>query len=246
MSFRGPIHAGLALMGVCALLASACGHRAARVNAPIAAARIGMTETGTASWYGIPYHGRRAASGEIYDMNQLTAAHRKLPFQTWVEVTNLANGKSVDVRINDRGPFKRGRIIDLSQAAARDIDMLGPGTAKVRVKVIPPPPPAVTADVPRAQAIDLFAVQAGAFADRARAERLSAELGAAFADSRVLPGPRNLWRVIVGREMTQEEANELAMRVREQTGEARVIAEPEPGNRAPDASQAEGAGSSPE
>ncbi len=72
-------------------------------------------------------------------MRQLTAAHRSLPFQTWVEVTNLSNGKQVDVRINDRGPFVKGRILDLSQAAARDIDMLRAGTARVRLKVIPPP-----------------------------------------------------------------------------------------------------------
>ena len=99
-------------------------------------ARIGATETGIASWYGVPYHGRRAASGEIYDMEQLTAAHRTLPFDTWVEVTNLDNGKHVDVRITDRGPFVDGRIIDLSRAAARQIDMLGPGIARVRLKVI--------------------------------------------------------------------------------------------------------------
>jgi rare lipoprotein A len=72
-------------------------------------------------------------------MQQLTAAHRSLPFQTWVEVTNLSNGKQVDVRINDRGPFVKGRIVDLSQEAARDIDMLRAGTARVRLKVIPPP-----------------------------------------------------------------------------------------------------------
>ena len=89
------------------------------------AAKIGATETGIASWYGDPYNGRRAASGEIYDMEQFTAAHRTLPFETWVEVTDLDNGKRVEVRIIDRGPFVDGRIIDLSLAAAREIDMLG-------------------------------------------------------------------------------------------------------------------------
>ena len=83
---------------------------------------IGSTETGIASWYGVPYDGRPTASGEIFDMRKLTAAHRALPFQTWVEVTNLSNGKQVDVRIIDRGPFVRGRIIDLSMAAARQIE----------------------------------------------------------------------------------------------------------------------------
>ncbi len=91
------------------------------------APRIGQKENGIASWYGIPYHGRRAANGEIYDMEKLTAAHRTLPFDTWVRVHDLDNGKKIDVRITDRGPFIRGRIIDLSKAAARDIDMLRSG-----------------------------------------------------------------------------------------------------------------------
>ncbi len=91
-------------------------------------ARIGDTETGIASWYGEPYNGRRSASGEIYDMEQLTAAHRTLAFGTWLEVNDLDNGKQVEVRITDRGPFVKGRIIDLSLAAARKIDMVGPGT----------------------------------------------------------------------------------------------------------------------
>jgi rare lipoprotein A len=135
--FRRPIHAGFVRVAFAATFIAGCGHHAARVNAPLAPARIGSTETGVASWYGFPYYGRRAASGEIYDMRKLTAAHRRLPFQTWVEVTNLSNGKQVDVRINDRGPFVKGRILDLSQAAARDIDMLRAGTARVRLKVIP-------------------------------------------------------------------------------------------------------------
>ncbi len=132
---------------ICAALAvgSACSHRSiARASspAPVATpvpAKIGATETGIASWYGAPYHGRRAASGEIYDMEQLTAAHRTLPFQTWVEVTDLDNGKRVNVRIIDRGPFVSGRIIDLSLAAARQIEMVGPGIARVKLKVIKPP-----------------------------------------------------------------------------------------------------------
>src|ERR1700722_17110133 len=136
---RRPIHAGFVIVALGAMFIAGCGHHSARVNAPIAPARVGSTETGVASWYGVPYDGRRAASGEVYDMRQLTAAHRSLPFQTWVEVTNLFNGKQVDVRINDRGPFVKGRIVDLSQAAARDIDMLRAGTTRVRLKVIPTP-----------------------------------------------------------------------------------------------------------
>src|SRR6266852_3128066 len=127
---------GFAILAVTAVGAASCGKHPARVSAPAAPARIGAEETGIASWYGIPYHGRRTASGEIYDMEKLTAAHRSLPFQTWVEVTNLENGKRVDVRITDRGPFVGGRIIDLSHRAAGDIDMLRPGIVKVRLKVI--------------------------------------------------------------------------------------------------------------
>src|SRR6266851_5922354 len=139
MVFRRPVHAGFVLLALFVCGASGCARRPARVQTPAAPARVGAIETGVASWYGVPYHGRRAASGEIYDMEKLTAAHRALPFQTWVEVTNLTNGKRVDVRITDRGPFAHGRIIDLSQAAAREIDMLGAGTAHVRLRVIVPP-----------------------------------------------------------------------------------------------------------
>src|SRR6266851_5282505 len=101
-------------------------------------ASIGATETGIASWYGVPYHGRRAANGEIYDMEGFTAAHRTLPFDTWVRVKNLSNAKTVDVRIQDRGPFIDGRIIDLSRASAREIDMIGPGITKVNLTTTKP------------------------------------------------------------------------------------------------------------
>ena len=100
---------------------------------------IGQSETGIASWYGDPYHGRKAANGEVYDMNRMTAAHRTLPFGTWVEVNNLTNSKRVTVRITDRGPFVQGRIIDLSRAAAAKIDMIGSGTARVHLKVVRAP-----------------------------------------------------------------------------------------------------------
>ena len=94
-------------------------------------------ETGEASWYGQPFHGRTTASGERYDMNQLTAAHKTLPFGTVVTVTHLGNGRSVTVRINDRGPFVKQRIIDLSRAAARKLGMVEAGVARVRVEARP-------------------------------------------------------------------------------------------------------------
>ena len=128
---------------------------------PMTAVPLGYTEEGIASWYGHPYHGRPAADGEIYDMEKLVAAHRLMPFNTWVRVTNLQNGKTIDVRIIDRGPFVEGRIIDLSKAAARHIDLLGPGIGRVRVQVIAAP-----VDVP---ADDVYAVQVGAFSQKANA-----------------------------------------------------------------------------
>jgi rare lipoprotein A len=149
--FKRPVHAGstsivvvcVAIDVVALLAASGCAHRTvARTPGGAASqppAKIGTTETGIASWYGEPYNGRRAASGEIFDMEQLTAAHRSFPFQTWVEVTDLDNGKKVSVRIIDRGPFVKGRVIDLSLAAARKIEMVGPGTAHVKLKVIATP-----------------------------------------------------------------------------------------------------------
>lgn len=96
--------------------------------------------TGTASWYGKAHNGRPTASGEIYDMNDLTAAHRSLPLGTRVLVTNLKNGRSVEVRVNDRGPVDRGRIIDLSYAAAVELDAVEDGTVPVRLRVLSPPP----------------------------------------------------------------------------------------------------------
>src|SRR3954466_4572984 len=119
---------------VFALLMSGCG-RSKRVS-PAKPPRIGASETGIASWYGIPYHGRVAANGEVYDMEKLTAAHRTLPFDTWVHVVNTSNQRTVDVRITDRGPFVDGRIIDLSHAAARQIELIGPGVTDVRLEIL--------------------------------------------------------------------------------------------------------------
>jgi rare lipoprotein A len=130
-----PRFIAIAIAAVAALHSTGCAKHVSVAHA----VPIGHIETGIASWYGEPYHGRKTASGEIYDMNQRTAAHRTLPFGTWVEVTNLTNAKRVPVRITDRGPFVDGRIIDLSRAAATEIDMIGPGTARVRLKVIRAP-----------------------------------------------------------------------------------------------------------
>ena len=95
-----------------------------------------VTETGVASYYGTKYHGKLTASGEIFNMNDLTAAHPKLAFGTRVKITHLENNRSVIVRINDRGPFVPGRVIDLSRAAAMELQMIQTGLAQVRVEII--------------------------------------------------------------------------------------------------------------
>ena len=184
-------------------------------------------ETGIASWYGIPYHGRRAANGEIYDMNQLTAAHRTLSFGLMVKVTSLTNGKSVTVRITDRGPFIEGRIIDLSREAARRIDMLGPGIMQVRLELAAsaetrPGAPAVAAPPVDTGA---FAVQVGVFNDKARAEKLKANLEKHYQPVDLVPreGERIQWRVLVGNVPTQTEAQALAVVLKQKAGEAAVV-----------------------
>lgn len=218
-------------------LLTGCGHRAsARRLAPPIPRPIGWTETGLASWYGAPYDGRPAASGEIFDTHRLTAAHRTLPFDTWVEVTNLENGKRVCVRINDRGPFVDGRIIDLSLAAADTIDVVRPGVARVRLKVIRAPAqedPEVAEPRPEgaveargATATGEFAVQAGAFSESARADAQK-ELLARFSPRVVRSqGDPPLWRVLIGREMSREEAEKLVEQIRAAGSEAVVVRDP--------------------
>ncbi|MGV7227599.1 MAG: septal ring lytic transglycosylase RlpA family protein [Nitrospirales bacterium] len=117
------------------------------------------SQLGMASWYGPSFHGKPSASGEPYDMWALTAAHRTLPFGTWVQVTKVETGKRVTVRINDRGPFIKGRIIDLSYGAARELAMIGEGTADVSLAIVSPP----NASIPSIRAPSRFWVQAGAF-----------------------------------------------------------------------------------
>lgn len=120
-------------------LAGACAGRRAPATAPAAGRH---TETGLASWYGRAHHGKRTASGERFDMHDFTAAHRTLAFGSIVRVTNLKSGRSVKVRINDRGPFRDGRIIDLSYAAARKLGMVRRGTTRVEITMIERGPPA--------------------------------------------------------------------------------------------------------
>ena len=202
------------------LALAGCAHKKrARMPAPAApppaslpVPQTGYTETGLASWYGHPYHGRPAANGEIYDMEKLVAAHRTLPFDAWVRVVNLTNHKSVEVRIIDRGPFVGGRIIDLSHAAARAIELIGPGVAQVRIEVI---------RMPEMLGPVLFAVQVGAFSVRANAERLRTQMAARFGSAQLVlrAGSPDMWRVLVGSEATEDGASALSGRIRGEFGE---------------------------
>lgn len=172
--------------------------------------RIKRVEVGWASWYGEPFHGRRTASGEVYDMYQLTAAHKTLSLGTGVMVTHVRNGKSVMVTINDRGPFVRGRIIDLSYAAAQALGMVEEGVAKVRVEVLSKK----TASTSSPEGP--FTVQVGSFISRSNAFSLREKLQKVYKDVYIaeLKTPENTYyRVRVGSFRTREEAYEFAMRL---------------------------------
>ena len=187
-----------------ALLLSGCSHRSARVSVPpppsipenpppaatssvpsipsqpAPAPAIGqplVVETGTASWYGPPYHNRKSSDGEIYNMNALTAAHRTLPLGSIVRVTNVSTQHSVVVRITDRGPFIPGRIVDLSLAAAKAVDVWRPGLAPVKVELLQTPAPL--------NAGGRWAVQIGAFEDQESATELRDHLARRYHTARV-------------------------------------------------------------
>lgn len=169
--------------------------------------RPGAQQRGTASWYGGEFHGRATSSGETFDMNGLTAAHRDLPLGTVIEVTNLGNGRQVQVRVNDRGPFVRNRILDLSFGAAKAIDMVGSGLAEVELRVIS----LGEADAERRlpAGMDAWAVQVGAFRERANAEALRAKLATDYPDARIEDGDDALARVYVGRFERRDAAKDL-------------------------------------
>lgn len=176
----------------------------------------GYVERGVASWYGPGFHAASTSSGERYDMYAMTAAHKTLPLPTYVQVTNLSNGKQVVVRVNDRGPFKDGRIIDLSYSAATKLDMVKAGTTFVEVRALttmqqasPPPAPAATSDL---------YVQAGAFANQANASRLLGQLRSqgvsnAFVREDQVEG-KTLYRVRVGPIPSVNEFDRVLARLR--------------------------------
>lgn len=164
------------------------------------------SEVGMASWYGPPYHNRQAADGSIYDQNAMTAAHRELPMGTIVRVTNLSNNESVFVRITDRGPFVDGRIIDLSLAAAKAVDVYRPGVAKVRVEAYAPPVR------PGVDPAGKWCVQIGAFLDEADAIQLKNDLLRRYATAKVIEfaGPTGHWVRINPKVDDRRTAQEIA------------------------------------
>lgn len=174
----------------------------------------GFSQRGLASWYGKDFHGKKTANGEIYDMHAMTAAHKTLPLGTFVRVHNLDNRRRVEVRINDRGPFVRGRIIDLSYTAAKKLGVVGPGTA--RVEVIALATPAATAANGTSHSyepVDLFSgnftFQIGAFANRENAERLTAKLNEKYKNAHIKVydrGDQIFYRVRVGKFTTLKQA----------------------------------------
>lgn len=171
----------------------------------------GYVEDGIASWYGEPFHGRPTSNQEIYDMHKLTAAHKSLPLPTYAEVTNLENGRSVVVRVNDRGPFKDDRIIDLSFAAARELGMVEAGTALVQVKALVPEDTEIAQELV-VTAENLY-LQLGAFSDRDNALALVGRLrGKPLPAAQIVTtgrGPQPVHRVRIGPLADTEEADRL-------------------------------------
>jgi rare lipoprotein A len=185
--------ARIVALGSVVLASTGCLHRH----------RAALALDGIASWYGHPYHGRPTASGEIYNMYDMTAAHRTLPFGTEVKVHDLENGHNVTVRINDRGPFVKGRIIDLSYAAAQTMQM--PSIARVHLEIVGH---GAGSAIP-----GVFAVQVGAFKDRNNAERLKERIESQFPPVIIQEfegGDGLYYRVRVGHASTEDAARALA------------------------------------
>ncbi len=175
-------------------------------------------QTGVASWYGPDFHGKITSNKEVYDMYDLTAAHKSLPFGTYVMVTNLNNGMSVTVRINDRGPFVKGRIIDLSYAAAKAVDMVGSGTAPVRLEIL--------TEISPKRSSQKFSVQVGSFIRKENASALKRELQRNFVDVYITPfrTMNEVYYRVRIRAKNQDSARSLAARLAK-AGYAAIVLE---------------------
>jgi len=159
-------------------------------------------ETGVASWYGGDFQGRTTASGEIFDLNSISAAHRTLPLGTVLSVTNLENSKSIKVRINDRGPFVKGRVLELSFGAAKELGFAPQGTARVKIESLEPVRDAA-----------VYTVQAAAFAEEENARTLKARLQRKYETVYIISHESNVgkfYRVRVGAYSSEEKAERIA------------------------------------
>jgi rare lipoprotein A len=175
--------------------------------APVTSPPPENIQMGVASWYGPNFHGKTTSNKEIYNMHDMTAAHKSLPFGTYVVVTNLNNGRSVTVRINDRGPFVKGRIIDLSYAAAKAVDMIGTGTAPVKLEIL--------TEISPKKSSQKFSVQVGSFVLQQNARALKNEIQDHFRDvyiSRFKTMNQVYFRVRI-KAKDQEAAREIAERL---------------------------------
>lgn len=176
-----------------------------------------LLQKGIASWYGKKYHGRQTSNGERYDMNAMTAAHKTLPFNTWVRVVHQDTKREVLVRINDRGPFIRGRVIDLSRGAAQELGIIGTGTAPVKLYLAssgetPRQTPAErpnTSQTSTSYSDDLWTIQVGSFSEKDRAKDLVRRMER-YHRSVSIKRHRGLYRVRVGQMKTKREAEDLA------------------------------------
>jgi rare lipoprotein A len=184
----------------------------------------GFVQEGIASWYGEDFHGRNTSSGEMYNMHDKTAAHKTLPFGTYVRVENLSNSKEVIVRVNDRGPFVKQRIIDLSYSAAREIGLVGPGTARVRLVALSKGIGNIKSGNTRKTLVEAkdfdrgqFTVQVGAFENRENAKRLAGRLRLIFDHVTITPyepySARTLYRVRVSVSENMTEAGNIVRRL---------------------------------
>jgi rare lipoprotein A len=212
MRFSGTAKRFLALVSLLPfVLFYGCGTAPAARHVPASGYPVGYVERGVASWYGPGFHGRKTANGETYDMRQLTAAHRTLPLGSVVLVRSLTSGRAVTVRVNDRGPFAKNRILDLSQAGAQALGMVGNGTDQVEIRV--------TAYQGRPGAMGYLRVQVASFAEQANAQALAGRLRGQYQDVRVevveLAGGRR-YRVHVGRFTTEQQAETVASRIEAQ------------------------------
>jgi rare lipoprotein A len=192
----------------------------------------GFRQRGIASWYGKDFHGRRTANGEVYNMYGISAAHKTLPLGTHVRVTNLRNDKTIVVRVNDRGPFVRGRIIDLSYGAAKKIGLVGPGTAPVDIvalgfpKKTPDKKTGKPAYVPGNYYVGQFAVQVGAFKQHENALLLKNKLAKAYDNVHIVVFESNrgtFYRVRVAKCTTLEEARQYEKQLQSEGFPAAIV-----------------------